>query len=151
MPGQADVLERLIKPVVEGLGYEFVGIEHVAHQPGALLRVYIDSGRGVSVDDCALVSHQLSGVLDVEDPISGAYTLEVSSPGFDRPLFSREHYERFRGSRVHVRLARPIDGRRNFTGDLLGMAEDMVIVRCDGEDFHLPYPAIEQGRIVPTQ
>lgn len=149
MLGQTEALNRLIQPVVEGLGYEFVGIEHVAHQPGALVRVYIDSAQGVGVDDCALVSHQLSSVLDVEDPIAGAYTLEVSSPGFDRPLFSREHYQRFRGARVHVRLAHALDGRRNFTGELLGVDDDDVLVHCDGEDYRLPFDAIDRGRIAP--
>jgi len=149
MRGGTAVLERLIQPVVEGLGYEYVGIEHRPHNPGALVRVYIDSENGIGVDDCALVSHQVSGVLDVEDPIAGAYTLEVSSPGLDRPLFTLEHFRRFSGSRVHLRLGHAIQGRRKFTGELLGVDGEDVLLRCDDEEYRLPHRAIERAHVVP--
>ena len=94
----------LIQPAVEGLGYEFVGAELVGQGKESILRVYIDTDAGVLVGDCTKVSHQISGVLDVEDPISGQYNLEVSSPGIERPLFTLEHFERFKGKVVKLEL-----------------------------------------------
>ena len=143
-------LTNLIRRTVTGMGYELVGVEYQGRGgSGALLRVYIDSVDGITVDDCADVSHQLSGVLDVEDPIRGEYDLEISSPGLDRPLFTREHYERFAGSRVTVKLRIKLDGRRRFEGILKGIDEDAVLV--EGEDglFRLPLGGIEKARLIP--
>jgi ribosome maturation factor RimP len=103
------------------------------------------------VKDCELVSNQISGVLDVEDPIKGRYTLEVSSPGLDRPLFERSHYERFLGSKARIRLTRPIEGRRNFTGYLLAVDEDKVTLKVDETEFELPFSDIQQARLVPEE
>ena len=143
-------LTNLIRRTVTGMGYELVGVEYQGRGgSGALLRVYIDSVDGITVDDCADVSHQLSGVLDVEDPIRGEYDLEISSPGLDRPLFTREHYERFAGSRVTVKLRIKLDGRRRFEGILKGVDDDAVLV--EGEDglFRLPLGGIEKARLIP--
>ncbi len=143
-------LTNLIGRTVTGMGYELVGVEYQGRGgSGALLRVYIDSVDGITVDDCADVSHQLSGVLDVEDPIRGEYDLEISSPGLDRPLFTREHYERFAGSRVTVKLRIKLDGRRRFEGILKGVDDDAVLV--EGEDglFRLPLGGIEKARLIP--
>ncbi|MEN9461286.1 MAG: ribosome maturation factor RimP, partial [Pseudomonadota bacterium] len=102
-------LQQLFEPAVTALGYELVGVERLSFgRRGALLRVYIDSPTGITVDDCGRVSHQISGILDVEEPIKSDYTLEVSSPGLDRPLFALEHYVRFVGKEVSLRLHRPI-------------------------------------------
>ena len=142
-----DKLTRLVEPVVVGLGFELVGVEFDTHQ--RILRVYIDREGGIVVDDCSKVSHQLSGLLDVEDPIPGNYHLEVSSPGIDRPLFAPAHFERFKGSVARIQLARPIDGRRRFKARLLGVEGDKVLL-LDGEaQFEIPFDSIDRARIVP--
>jgi len=143
-------LTNLIGRTVTDMGYELVGVEYQGRGgSGALLRVYIDSVDGITVDDCADVSHQLSGVLDVEDPIREEYDLEISSPGLDRPLFTRAHYESFVGSRVTVKLRIKLDGRRRFEGILKGVDDDAVLV--EGEDglFKLPLSGIEKARLIP--
>ena len=142
-------LNALIGPAVEGLGYEFVGAEYMPRRRHSLLRVYIDNDEGISLDDCARVSDQLSGILDVEDPIQGAYSLEVSSPGLDRPLFFARHFEQFRGARIRVKMAVPVAGRRNFKGTLDGCRDGDVIVLEDGEEYALPLEDIGSARLIP--
>ena len=141
-------LVDLIGPVVNGLGFELVGVEFDGRQ--RVLRVYIDSPDGITLDDCSRVSHQLSGLLDVEDPIPGRYQLEVSSPGLDRPLSSLAHFERFKGETVRVQLERPIEGRRTFKARLLGVEDDCVILSEGGTTLRIPYEAIEKARLVPV-
>lgn len=145
--------EKLLQPIaaaVRGLGYELVGVEHLPQGRHSLLRIYIDTDAGVTVDDCERVSRQVSGVLDVEDPIRGHYTLEVSSPGLDRPLFTAEHFARFAGRQVKLRLALPLAGRRNFTGVLQGMKDDDVVVVIDGgEELRVALDGIDHARLVP--
>ncbi|MGD8265983.1 MAG: ribosome maturation factor RimP, partial [Chromatiales bacterium] len=104
---------------------------------------------GITLDDCAAVSHQFSGVLDVEDPVSGNYDLEVSSPGLDRPLFVAEHFARFAGEQVKIRTLSPHDGRRKFSGELKGIEADIVTVSMDGEEFQIPLGDIDSARLVP--
>ncbi len=142
-------LNDLIGPAVEGLGYEFVGAEYMPRRRQSLLRVYIDNEAGISLDDCARVSDQLSGILDVEDPIAGSYSLEVSSPGLDRPLFFERHFDRYRGARVRVKMAVPVAGRRNFKGTLEGCRDGAVILLQDGEEFALPLEDIGSARLIP--
>ena len=142
-------LGALIGPVITGLGYEFVGLEYVPQGKHSLLRIYIDHESGITLDDCEQVSHQVSGVLDVEDPIRGQYMLEVSSPGADRPLFTREHFMRFIGREVTVRLGWPLDGRRKYTGVLQGMVDDAVLIDSEGEQYRLPFEQIDRARLVP--
>jgi ribosome maturation factor RimP len=144
-----DQLTDLLEPAIAALGYELVGIEYHRQPKNNLLRVYIDQDRGITLDDCEQVSHQLSGVLDVEDPIKGHYTLEVSSPGLDRPLFKAEHFQRFAGNKVRVRLGAPHQGRRNWTGMLRGLDGDDVVIQVDGDEVRLPLDSIEQARLVP--
>jgi ribosome maturation factor RimP len=140
----------LLEPAVEALGYQLAGVEYRSGgSGGALLRVYIDSERGITVDDCERVSYQVSGLLDVNDPIAGHYTLEVSSPGLDRLLFRRADYERYVGSLVKVRLAVPHAGRRRFQGRLLRVEDGNVVVDQDGEEVTLALDQIEQARLVP--
>ena len=141
---------EMLEPGIRSMGYELVGVEyHGGGKGGGLLRVYIASEQGVTADDCQRVSYQVSGVLDVEDPIPGHYTLEVSSPGLDRLLFRPRDFERFAGRLTRVRMRFPIDGQRNFKGRLLGMREDRVMIEMDGEQLSLPYEQIEQARLVP--
>ncbi len=142
-------LQKLLGPVITAMGYELVGIEYLPRPRNALLRIYIDKEGGVDLDDCQRVSYQVSGVLDVEDPIPGRYTLEISSPGLDRPLFTAEHFARFAGCRVKVRLNVPLEGRRNFTGVLQGVKAGNVVLDDDGREICLPLDRVEQARLVP--
>lgn len=140
----------MLAAVVEAMGYELVGVEFHARCDNALLRIYIDSENGIGLDDCQRVSHQLSGVLEVENPIAGRYTLEVSSPGLDRPLFETAHFIRFAGSEVRVQLRELLDGRRKLVGRLLGMRDDdVVIVDSEGREWRVPLERIEKARLVP--
>lgn len=131
------------------MGYELLGIEHLSQGSRSLVRIYIDSEQGITLDDCEAVSRQVSGMLDVEDPIRGQYALEVSSPGLDRPLFKREHYEQFVGHRVRIRMTLPIEGRRKFAGELAGIREDKVIVIDDEVEYELPLSGIDKANLVP--
>lgn len=143
-------LTRLARRVAEPMGYELVGVEHLRRPSGAsTLRVYIDHPNGITLDDCGAVSHQLSGVLDVEDPLPGRYDLEVSSPGLDRPLVYPEHFQRFSGQRVRVRLAEKIEGRRRLEGVLLGEQGGVIRLEVEGREWALPLSALESARLVP--
>jgi len=142
-------LIRMIAPLVEAMGYELVGVEYLSRGHQGLLRVYIDHDQGINLDDCSSVSHQVSGLLDVEDPIAGHYDLEVSSPGLDRPLFRREDYERFAGREAKVTLIGKLDGRRRFAGVLQGVEEDSLVMQVDGKAVRLPLDQIESARLVP--
>lgn len=119
----ADKVLSIINPSIQDLGYELLGIEYVSSGKHSILRLYIDSEDGIGVDDCEIVSRQVSAIMDVEDPISGQYNLEVSSPGIERPLFVVAHYMRFLGHDVRLRTYRPIEGRRNFTGAIGSVSE----------------------------
>ena len=150
MKQASEQLYRIIRPVVESLGYELVGIEFHNRPRNSLLRIYIDREGGVDVDDCALVSNQVSGVLDVEDAVRGHYTLEVSSPGLDRPLFSLDHFRRFVGSRVKLKLEVPVEGRRNWSGRIRQVEDEVLILEDEqGEEYRLPFADVEQARLVP--
>ncbi len=143
-------IEDLVRGVVEPMGYELVGVEYLRGRPGGdLLRVYIDAEKGITLDDCAAVSNQLSGVLDVEDLIPGNYTLEVSSPGLDRPLFEPDHYRRFLGREVKIRLDSSVPGRRRYKGTLLGIEGGKIEVEADGEVHTLNLDEIREARLVP--
>ncbi len=142
-------LREMLAPGVQALGFELVDVELVGAPRHPTVRVYIDSPRGVSVDDCADVSHQLSAILDVEDPIPGSYTLEVSSPGLDRPLVTPEDFRRFRGETVRLRTLAPVDGRRNFKGVIVDVAADRVVLEADSRRLDLAFDAIERARLVP--
>ncbi len=145
----AERIESLIEPAVTALGYELVGVEYAPLGHGGVLRVYIDKPGGVTLDDCARVSHQVSGVLDVEDPIHSHYDLEVSSPGIERPLFRVEHYTRFAGERVRIRTFAPIAGQRNFTGVLRGVSGDEVVLSEDEREVRVPFSNIAKAHLAP--
>ena len=150
MPKHASDLWSLIEPVVAGLGYEVVDIEFRPHPKDGLLRVFIDQESGIQLEDCEAVSRQLSALLDVEDPIPGHFNLEVSSPGLDRPLRKAEDFERFVGEMVKIKLSMPtIEGQRNFTGKLLGLKDNEVLLEIAGETKHLPLGGIDKARLVP--
>lgn len=149
MRGVAPSLRNQLESGAQALGFELVDVELMGGRQNQTLRVYIDSPQGVTVDDCAEVSRQLSAILDVEDPFPGSYRLEVSSPGLDRPLVRLEDFRRFRGATVKVRLFDALDGRRNFTGRLIDATPDAVLVAVDNVEFRLPFVSIERARLVP--
>jgi len=144
-------LANLAREAVEPMGYELVGVDFFQRggRRSALLRVYIDRPEGVTLDDCATVSHQLSGVLDVESPIAGEYDLEVSSPGLDRPLFTAEHFARFQGHQARIKLMAKRDGRRHFKGVLSGVHDDTLSLEVEGAVIEIPLAAVESARLVP--
>ena len=144
-----EVLLKLIEPVVEGLGYECVGIEYNPHPKHGLLRIFIDREQGVGMEDCTAVSHQVSGVLDVEDPIAGEYNLEVSSPGMDRPLFKIEHFKQFIGHRAKVNLFKPVEGRRNITGLIEKVDDGDVYLQQDGQVYVVLFQTMSKARLEP--
>ena len=142
-------LTPLFEPVIESMGYELVGVEFVGSGGHGTLRVYIDRDEGVSIDDCASISHQISGILDVEEPIKQAYDLEISSPGIDRPLFKLADFERYAGRTAKIKMAVGVDGRKNFKGRLQGDTDaKMVEIEVDGEIFDLPYADIARANLV---
>ncbi len=138
----------MIEPVITGMGYELVDLEYKPSRNG-LLRVFVDNAEGITLDDCETVSHQLSGFLDVENPIPSHYTLEVSSPGVDRVLRTVNHFKRFAGARVKVNTKALVDGRRRFTGQLLGVDGDNIVIRNDEGDICLPLEGIDKARLAP--
>jgi ribosome maturation factor RimP len=142
-------LVNLIEPIVTGLGYECVGIEYNPHPQHGLLRIYIDSANGILVDDCSKVSHQVSGVLDVEDPIQGNYHLEVSSPGANRPLFKITQFQQFIGKTVTVNLFTAINNRRKITALIQKVEGDIIFLSEAEQIFEIPFTAISKAQLVP--
>jgi ribosome maturation factor RimP len=145
---QQEQIVAMLEPEVERLGFELVDVEVSVDGSNGVLRVFIDSDDGITLENCAAVSRQVSALLDVEDPIPGEYNLEVSSPGINRRLVKSTHFERFAGSRVKVKLKRLVDGRRNFKGKLLGFDEPNVLVKEGKETFAIPLQEIDSARIV---
>ena len=149
-----DALIRLLEPPIEALGFELVDVEFAREGRGGVLRIFIDRhaqdvAAGVTVEDCARVSHAVSEVLEIHDPIKGHYTLEVSSPGFDRILRTPAHYERFVGARIFAELKLPMDGRRRFMGPLKSVSSDTIVVEVDGKMHSLPLDRIQKARLRP--
>lgn len=149
MAGKQSQLETIIEPIVTSLEYSLWGIEFISRGRESLLRIYIDSEEGITLDDCVKVSRQVSAVLDVEDPIADEYNLEVSSPGVDRPLFKLEQYVMMAGSMANIRLRMPFEGRRRFKGVIKGVEDQDVILVADGHEFLLPIEVIEKAQIIP--
>jgi ribosome maturation factor RimP len=139
---------ELLEPAVTVFGLELWGLEFHVGGKRAQLRVYIDSENGVTVDDCAKVSRQISSVLDVEDPIKSEYVLEVSSPGIDRPLYTLEQYRSYIGSLIKLQLRFPFEGRRNFTGQLTGVEGDEVVIVVDNHEYLFPLASVDKAQVV---
>ena len=140
---------KAIAPAIEALGLELWGIEQLRHGRRVTLRVFIDCMSGVTIDDCERVSRQVSAILDVEDPIRGEYTLEVSSPGIDRPLFTLPQFERYLGAEANVRLRVPIDGRRRFRGMIEKVMADKVALLVEGRTYEMLHADIERAGLAP--
>ncbi|WP_281646126.1 ribosome maturation factor RimP [Parendozoicomonas sp. Alg238-R29] len=149
MAGRLEVLNELVEPIVKSLGCVLWGVEFVSQGRQAQLRVFIDKESGVGLEDCEAVSRQFSAVLDVEDPIAGEYTLEVSSPGLDRPLFTLEQYVDLTGNQVNMRLRVPFEGRRKYRGVIQGVENDEVVVVCDDHEYLFPFDSIEKANVIP--
>lgn len=141
-------LTEMISAPVEALGFELVGLEFIRARVSTL-RVYIDSEEGITVDNCADVSHQVSAVLDVEDPISVLYNLEISSPGLERPLFKAEHYQRFVGDEVSLLLCMAMQNRRRWQGIIKAVDGEMITVTVDGKDEVFALSNIQKANLVP--
>lgn len=143
-------IEDIVSPTVVGMGYEVV---RVAMSKGGTLQIMIEpsDGRPMDVEDCANISRALSAVLDVEDPIPSAYTLEISSPGIDRPLTREKDYTRWAGHLARVETTEPVAGRRRFKGTLLGLADGLVRLRLeDGTEAAVPLAAISRAKLEMT-
>ncbi len=152
MPQQREITAKLLdicEPVITGAGYELVDILFRREQHGWVMRVFIDGVGGISFADCERVSRELSPVLDVADPVPQAYSLELSSPGLDRPLRTQEHFCSGIGSVAKVVLGQGLDGRRNFKGELVAVEPEIVVIDVEGQQFRLPISDIESARIVP--
>jgi ribosome maturation factor RimP len=144
-----DQLIELLGPVVSDLGYELWELEYGARLGGGLLRVYIDSPEGISVEDCERVSRAVSEKLDAADPISSEYTLEVSSPGLDRVLKTQQHFERFAGERVKLEMSQSVNGRKRFAGRLIQVGDGTITLEVDGAAVQLSIAGIHKARIAP--
>jgi ribosome maturation factor RimP len=153
-------IQHIVEPVCHANGYELVDVEFTRAQVGWVVRVYIDRPSDVpqtspiSFADCERLSRELSTVLDVEDPVPHAYSLEVSSPGLDRPLRTAAHFQRYAGETVKVALAEPLEGRKNFKGVVKGVVPPgpdatLVVIEVDGAEFRLPIQSIASARLVP--
>ncbi|MEE4281178.1 MAG: ribosome maturation factor RimP [Pseudomonadales bacterium] len=143
-------VEELLAPTVESLGCTIWGVEFLNQGKHTKLRLYIDRDEGIDVDHCAAVSRHVSDILDVEEVISSAYTLEVSSPGMDRLLFKEEQFADSAGEQVDIRLNFPFEGRKKFIGVLNGVQDSMAIVQIEDEEFLLPLENIQKARVVPV-
>ena len=156
MGRKEEILEKvrsIAAPLAAQEGMELVDVELAGAGGRQVLRLYIDKAGGVSLDDCTSVSRSVSAALDVEDPLDGAYDLEVSSPGLDRPLRTPEHFEKFKGSKVRVKTFGPVpecENRKTFVGQLVGYAEGKVIVDVDGKVFHVPHAQVSKAHIEPV-
>src|SRR6476646_9868414 len=161
MTGKAEDIATLLTPTVHSLGLELLGVEYLTSPGGALLRLYIDvpeadsvagadgEPRMVGIEDCEAVSREVSAQLDVADPITGHYTLEVSSPGVDRPLFTAAQFERFAGDTAKATLKLPQDGRRRLQGAIVSVAGNSITFDVDGTPFAVAMENIEKARLVP--
>ena len=141
-------LTEMLRPAVEEVGKELLGVEYISAGNKSVLRLFIDHENGIEVDDCAEVSRQVGAILDVEDPISSEYNLEVSSPGLDKPLFDLSQFQAVIGETINVKVSMPLNGRRKFKGKLEAIENDTLIVVVDGQDYELVFSNIDKANLV---
>lgn len=146
----AEKIKAIVEPVIESMGFELVRVTFGGDRRPKLQIMAERSDGSMTVDDCAILSQELSAVLDVEDPIETDYVLEVSSPGIDRPLTRAKDYERWAGFEAKLEMRTPIDGRRRFTGRLKGLKDDDVVVRLEDGEVRLPLEEIQKAKLVMT-
>ena len=151
MKTSAALVIDIVQPTVEALGLQLWGVEHIQNGRNSVLRIFIDSGDTVNLTDCERASRQISALLDVEDPISGEYILEVSSPGLERPLFRPDQFAQFVGDQVKIKMRGPLEGRRKFTGVIECVSKDTVSLNMDGEILVLEHTDIEKASIVNSE
>lgn len=140
-------MQELLAPTVEALGFDLWGLEYLTQGRHSTLRLFIESEQGVQVEDCAKVSQQVGALMDVEEPISGEYTLEVSSPGVDRRLFSLDQFAAYIGEELEVKLRAPFEGRRKFKGVLRGIEDSDVVLLVDDHEYLLPYGDVDRAQL----
>ena len=139
---------ELVEPALEGMGYELVEVEYLCERGRWVLRLYIDQEKGITVDDCAAVSREMGDVLDSRDLIPHGYVLEVSSPGLNRPLRKEKDFEKRIGQKIRVRMATPVQGRRNFVGTLTGFRDGTLSLDVDRQSFSLPVSEVEKAHLI---
>ena len=142
-------LTGLLQPLIEDLGYEFVGLEYSSNPKNPVVVIYIDRPEGIAIEDCETVSREVAALLDVEDPVPGHYNLEVSSPGLDRPLFNEAQFQQFAGETAAVTVYAPVDGRRKFKGKIIGAGDGEVRIEQDGVEVVLEMSNVVKSRLVP--
>jgi len=144
-------VEELIRPTLDDMGYDIVRVQLMGTKRVTMqIMAERKDGRAMTVDDCAAISHEVSAILDVEDPIAGAYSLEVSSPGIDRPLVALRDFERYAGFDAKIDCQHAIDGRKRFKGTLMGVVDGNVRIRMDGADVDLPFDDIHRAKLLLT-
>ncbi len=148
-------VQQLIEPSIGDLGFDIVRVQ-ISGKEKPAMQIMIEhkdgpgDRQGMTVEDCAIVSRAVSALLEVEDPVKGSYTLEVSSPGLDRPLVRIGDFERFQGHQAKIEVNRPLDGQRRFKGRLLGVEGDNVRILVDGVEVDLPHPDIHRAKLLMT-
>jgi ribosome maturation factor RimP len=142
------VIDELVGPIVVALKLELWGCELVRQGKYSLIRIYIDRESGVDISDCEKVSRQVSAVFDVEEPITEEYTLEVSSPGLERPLFRLEQFRKYVGSAIQLRVKKPQDGRKKFKGDLVRVDDNRIVLSLDGDEVDFQHTDIDKANLV---
>ncbi len=140
-------VREVVEPILQSQGFELVDLEYQRESRGWVLRIYLDREGGITLDDCAGVSHEVGAVLEVKDVIPNTYVLEVSSPGLTRPLKKPEDFNRFQNRLVKIKLYKPLDGRRNFKGTLLGLEGETVRVEVDQQVFEIPLQSIAKANL----
>lgn len=145
---ESQELKAILAPTIEGLGYQLWGVILLPQGNRSILRIYIDKEDGITVDDCEKVSRQVSALLDVEDPIHQAYTLEVSSPGLDRRLFNVEQFKRYLKSRINIRLQVPVGNRRHMKGEIVNVTDKEVTVLVEGEPLAVQFSNIARANLL---
>lgn len=142
-------LTELLEASVNASGYELVGLEFIRAGEHSTLRVFVDHENGINVEDCAEASRQISAVMDVEDPITVAYHLEVSSPGLERPLFKAAHYQQFVGHEVNLVLKMAMNNRRKWKGDIVTVEGELITLKVDGNDETFALSNISKANLIP--
>lgn len=143
-------LIQMLESPIQALGFELWGVEFVRAGKHSTLRVYIDHEDGINIEHCVEVSHQVSSILDVEDPITTEYSLEVSSPGLDRQLFKPSQYARYLGGQVNLTLRMAVNNRRKFKGVISRVEDDQLVLSVDGNEETVAFANIQQANLIPN-
>ena len=140
-------IKNLLQPTIEGLGYDLWGIEYLSQKHGSLLRIYIDVTRGVTIEDCEIVSQQVSAILDVEDVVPEKFRLEISSPGVPRPLFYPEQFQKYNQHEIQIKLYEPIAGQRKYSGTIIAVDQKGVRLACNNTEHEFLFSTIAKANL----